>query len=86
MSQEIKRLEQRIDTLTSAIITLAKVHDVRMNQEAVAARYDVCRQTLSKRVKTGSFPAPGRDGKWSQSELIEWENSPKFTQNKRKAA
>ncbi|WP_310643442.1 hypothetical protein [Limnohabitans sp.] len=86
MTEEIKRLEQRIDTLTSAIITLAKVHDVRMNQEAVAARYDVCRQTLSKRVKTGSFPAPGRDGKWSQSDLIEWENSPKFTQNSRKAA
>ncbi len=86
MSEEIKRLEQRIDTLTSAIITLAKVHDVRLNQEAVSARYGICRQTLAKRVKIGSFPAPGRDGKWSQSELIEWENSPKFTQNSRKAA
>lgn len=86
MTHEIQQLKQRIETLTLAIITLAKVHDVRMNQESVAARYGICRQTLSKRIKQGVFPAPGRDGKWSQSELIEWENSPKVTQKSREAS
>jgi predicted DNA-binding transcriptional regulator AlpA len=86
MTADLQRLEQRIEVLTSAVITLAKVHNVRMNQEIVATRYGICRQTLAKRVKSGSFPPPGRDGKWSQSDLIEWENSPKFTQKTLKAA
>lgn len=86
MMEEFKRLEQRIEVLTKAVSTLAAVHGTRLNQEAVASRYGICRQTLSKRVKMGSFPAPGRDGKWSQSDLIEWETSPKFTQKSLNAA
>lgn len=74
-SQELIEMKKEIVMLRQAIQSLVQQTGHRLSRSEVSRRLGVCRQTLSERVKVGSFPAPGKDGKWLLSDLIEFERS-----------
>lgn len=45
----------------------------RLNKTDMAKRLGITLNTLQARVKRQEVPAPGRDGKWLLSDVIEWE-------------
>jgi predicted DNA-binding transcriptional regulator AlpA len=71
--ESITTLERRIDSLTAALLLLAKTQGARLTRNQMCERLDVHRNTLTKRLTEPGFPQPGRDGKWLLSEVIEWE-------------
>jgi predicted DNA-binding transcriptional regulator AlpA len=66
-------LLQRIDALTAAVASLAKIHGARLTRAEVCERLGIHRNTLRTYIDSRGFPAPGRDGKWLLAEVIEWE-------------
>lgn len=69
----IERLESRIDALTNAVATLAHKEGTRLDRYDVCYRLGVHRNTLRDKIRNGSFPAPGDDGKWLLADVVEWE-------------
>ncbi|MGH6628020.1 MAG: helix-turn-helix transcriptional regulator [Burkholderiaceae bacterium] len=63
----------RIDQLTSAVLTMARIQGTRLDRAQMAERLGIHRNTLARRMHEPGFPTPGRDGKWLLSEVIEWE-------------
>lgn len=67
------QLLQRIDALTTAVLTMARMQGTRLDRAQMAERLGVHRNTLARRMTEPGFPRPGTDGKWLLSEVIEWE-------------
>lgn len=63
----------RLDSLTTAFVAMARTTGARLTRADMCARLDVCSKTLTDRVRKGEAPAPGRDGKWLLAEVVEWE-------------
>jgi|FreactcultureFD7_1027221.scaffolds.fasta_scaffold00888_16 hypothetical protein len=72
-SQELTEMRKEIVMLREAVQSLVQQAGVRLTRTDVSRRLGICRQTLTERVRVGSFPAPGTDGKWLLSDLIEFE-------------
>lgn len=66
-------LLERLDQLTSAFLLLARNTGARLSRADMCTRYGICSKTLTERVRAGKVPAPGTDGKWLLSEVVEWE-------------
>lgn len=65
---------QRLDTMTSALVTLARVAGARLTRAEMCERLGVTSHTITYRVRRGDLPKPGADGKWLLAEVIEWES------------
>jgi predicted DNA-binding transcriptional regulator AlpA len=63
----------RLDALTAAVASLAKLHGARLTRADVCERLRIHRNTLRTYLKDRGFPKPSPDGKWLLSEVIEWE-------------
>jgi predicted DNA-binding transcriptional regulator AlpA len=63
----------RLDSLTSAIVAMAKVRGDRLSRAGVCDRMGIHRNTLARYMAEKDFPTPGKDGKWLLSEVLEWE-------------
>jgi predicted DNA-binding transcriptional regulator AlpA len=63
----------RLDALTFAVASLAKLHGARLTRADVCERLGIHRNTLRTYMDGRGFPRAGRDGKWLLSEVIEWE-------------
>ena len=72
-AQEFIEIKKELVMLRREIQVLTKQTGHRLSRSEVSKRLGVCRQTLSDRIKKGSFPPPGKDGKWLLSDLIEFE-------------
>jgi hypothetical protein len=66
-------IAERLDILTRAVLTMATNVGARLNRADMCGRLGVCGKTLSERVSSKKIPAPGKDGKWLLSEVVEWE-------------
>ncbi len=67
-------LLQRIDSLTSAILTMAKAQGARLTRAELCERLGVHRNTIAAYISDKGFPKPCRDGKWLLAEVVEWES------------
>lgn len=65
---------QRLDTVTHALVALARIAGARLTRTQMCERLGVSSNTLTARVRRGEVPTPAADGKWLLSELIEWES------------
>jgi hypothetical protein len=65
---------ERLDALTSAVVTLARVAGVRLTRAEMCNRLGVSSNTLTACLRRGDVPTPGRDGKWLLAEVVEWES------------
>jgi hypothetical protein len=66
-------MADRLDSLTSAVLLMARRHGTRLSRAEMCERLGVCGKTLTERVRAGKAPTPGADGKWLLSEVVEWE-------------
>lgn len=66
-------LANRIESLTSAVLLMARTAGTRLSRADMCERLGVCGKTLTERVRAGKAPTPGTDGKWLLSEVLEWE-------------
>ena len=66
-------ITQRLDDLTTAFITMAKLVGARLNRAEVCDRMRVHRNTLTAYMRDKDFPKPCRDGRWLLSEVVAWE-------------
>ena len=64
---------QRLDSLTAAMQSFAKLTGARLTRSEVCDRLGVHRNTLTSYIQHKDFPTPGRDGKWLLAEVMEWE-------------
>ncbi|MFM9922711.1 hypothetical protein VLK31_06955 [Variovorax sp. H27-G14] len=67
-------LIQRIDSLTSAFVQMARLTGARLTRSEMCNRLGVSSNTLTARVRRGDVPTPGKDGKWLLAEVVEWES------------
>jgi hypothetical protein len=67
-------LSDRIESLTSAVLLMARTAGTRLSRADMCERLGVCGKTLTERVRAGKAPTPGVDGKWLLSEVVEWES------------
>lgn len=65
---------ERLDNLTAACVTLARMLGARLTRTQMCERLGVSSNTLTARVRKGDVPTPGKDGKWLLSEVVEWES------------
>lgn len=65
---------QRLDALTAAFVTLARMSGARLTRAQMCERLQISGKTLTDRVRRGLVPTPGKDGKWLLSEVVEWES------------
>lgn len=63
----------RLESLTTAFVALARVTGARLTRAEVCDRLGVHRNTLPTYISEKGFPTPGRDGKWLVAEIVEWE-------------
>ncbi len=66
-------LLDRIDSLTSAVLMLARIQGTRLTRAQLCERLGIHRNTLRTRSTERGFPRPDVSGKWLLSEVIEWE-------------
>lgn len=64
---------QRLDSLTTAFVAMAKASGARLTRAEVLERLGVHRNTLANYIADKEFPTPCRDGKWLLAEIVEWE-------------
>lgn len=64
---------ERLERLQSTVETLCALIGTRLTRSEVLTRLRVSDKTLRERVRRGEYPAPGKDGKWLLSEIVEWE-------------
>lgn len=69
----IERLESRIASLTDAVAQLARVHGKRLTRADICERYGFHRNTLARRIESGAFPRPTKEGDWLLADVVEWE-------------
>lgn len=62
-----------LKALRGAVTELVRLHGVRLTRSEMLTRLRVSDKTLRERVRLGKYPAPGKDGKWLLTEIIEWE-------------
>ncbi|WP_062469200.1 helix-turn-helix transcriptional regulator [Variovorax boronicumulans] len=65
---------QRLDTVTHALVALARIAGARLTRTQMCERLGVTSHTITYRVRRGDLPKPGADGRWLLAELIEWES------------
>lgn len=63
----------RLDALTDAVASMAKLSGARLTRAEVCARLKCHRNTLRTYMLERGFPQPTKDGHWLLSEVIEWE-------------
>lgn len=66
-------LLERIDALTAAVMTMARIQGTRLSRAQLCERLGIHRNTLRTRAADRSFPKPDASGKWLLSEVLEWE-------------
>ena len=65
---------ERIDALTTAVISMASIMGTRLDKDAMSARMGIHRNTLRERLASDSrMPRPRADGKWLLSDVLAWE-------------
>lgn len=69
----IERLALEMAAMRRDLAAMARVRGDRLTRAEVCERIGIHRNTLKTYMASRGFPAPGRDGKWLLSELIEWE-------------
>lgn len=67
-------ITERLDALTAAVSTMARMVGARLTRAEVLERLRVSRNTLNTYMDAKGFPRPGVDGKWLLAEIIEWES------------
>lgn len=67
-------LLERIDSLTAAVLLMAKMSGARLTRTQLCERLGIHRNTLRIRMAEHSFPKPDASGKWLLSEVLEWES------------
>lgn len=67
-------LMRRMDSLTSALVTMSRQAGNRQTRQEVCERLGIHRNTLASYMVDKGFPKPMRDGKWLLSEIVEWES------------
>jgi predicted DNA-binding transcriptional regulator AlpA len=70
---ENEAILQRLDGLTAAVQSFARLAGARLTRVEVCDRLGVHRNTLRSYIMDRDFPTPGRDGKWLLAEVLEWE-------------
>lgn len=60
--------------LRDAVLLMARTMGTRLDRAQVAERLGVHRNTLARYIREQQFPAPGRDGKWLLTEILQWED------------
>ena len=76
MSTELQltKMQETINSLTQAVQFLCKNHGARLNQQQLADRLGVHRNTIANMLERDRrMPRPGKDGKFLLSEIIDWE-------------
>lgn len=66
-------IERRLDALTFAVAQLARVHGKRLSRADICERYGFHRNTLARRIESGAFPRPTKEGDWLLADVVEWE-------------
>jgi len=66
-------LLERIDSLTSAVLLMAKMSGARLTRTQLCERLGIHRNTLRAKALECGFPKPDVSGKWLLAEIIEWE-------------
>ncbi len=64
---------QELHSLREAVVMLTQFIGPRLTREQVRERLGISNPTLNKRIESGQFPRPGKDGRWLLSEILEWE-------------
>jgi hypothetical protein len=64
---------QRLDTLTAAFVTLARMTGARLTRTQMCERLGISSNTLTAHIASGDAPAPFLDGKWLLYRVIQWE-------------
>lgn len=70
------QLDQTLRSIQQTLILLVQNAGTRLTRQQVCERLGVHRNTLATYVRERGFPAPGKDGKWLVSEVMEWEAMP----------
>ncbi|ADU36950.1 helix-turn-helix transcriptional regulator [Variovorax paradoxus] len=65
---------RRLDAMTSALASLARLTGARLTRAEMCNRLGVTSNTLTSRVRRGDVPTPSKDGKWLLAEVMEWES------------
>lgn len=71
----IDQLLKRLDSLTTAVLTMAKASGSRLTRAEVCERLGVHRNTLATYMADRDFPTHAKDGKWLLSEVVQWETN-----------
>ena len=69
----IDELMQRLDLLTMAVMTMAKMSGDRLTRTEVCTRLGIHRNSVNNYIENKDFPKPTRDGRWLLSEVMQWE-------------
>jgi hypothetical protein len=68
-----KNINAQLESMTSAIVAMAKIRGDRLSNVGVCERLGIHRNTLARYLVEKDFPTKGKDGKWLLAEIIEWE-------------
>lgn len=73
---EIPNMRREIDELRklrAEVQEVRKMLRMRLTRQQVCERLGVHRNTLASYIRDGRFPPPSRDGRWSLTDVLEWE-------------
>lgn len=73
---ELPNMQREIDELRklrSEVEEVRKMLRMRLTRQQVCERLGVHRNTLASYIRDGRFPPPSRDGRWSLTDVLEWE-------------
>lgn len=70
------QLDQTLRSMQQTLMLLVQTMGTRLTRQQVCERVGIHRNTLTIYMKERGFPAPGKDGKWLLSEVLDWEARP----------
>ena len=69
----IDQIMQKLDSLTMAVMTMARFSGDRLTRNQVCNRLGIHRNSVNNYIENKDFPKPTRDGKWLLCEVMQWE-------------
>lgn len=69
----IDQIMQKLDSLTMAVMTMAKTSGDRLTRTDVCNRLGIHRNSVNNYIENKDFPKPTLDGKWLLCEVMQWE-------------
>ena len=69
----IDQIMQKLDSLTMAVMTMAKTSGDRLTRTDVCKRLGIHRNSVNNYIENKDFPKPTLDGKWLLCEVMQWE-------------